>query len=125
MGRMRPSGMRASTVALSVVLGAAGVLHLVRPRIYEPIVPDWAPGTRRQVVIASGVAELLLGAGLLSHRTKRLAAQASGLFFVAVFPGNVESFRRARSRRGRVIAGLRLPLQAPLVWWALAESRRP
>ncbi|WOF23673.1 hypothetical protein N8K70_03060 [Microbacterium betulae] len=116
--------MRASTAVLAALLAAAGALHLARPRIYEPIVPDWVPGTRRQVVVVSGAAEVLLAAALLPPRTRRLAAAAVGVFFVAVFPGNVESFRRARSRRGRVIAALRLPLQAPLVWWAVHEARR-
>ena len=36
---------------------ASGVVHLVRPEVYEPLMPDWVPA-HREIVLASGVAEL-------------------------------------------------------------------
>lgn len=119
--------MRVSTVLLAGLLGAAGALHLARPGVYEPVVPGWTPGTPRQVVLASGVAEAALGVALLPPRTRGLAAWGAAALFVAVFPANVEHFRlaRRRSRTERVITTVRLPLQAPLVWWAVHEARRP
>lgn len=118
--------MRASTALLAGVLGAAGALHLVKPSVYEGVVPGWVPGTPRQVVLASGVAEAALGAGLLAPRTRRLAAWGAVALFVAVFPANVEHFRKTRRRTGpeRVITAVRLPLQAPLIWWAARVARR-
>ena len=117
--------MRASTALLAGVLGAAGALHLVKPSVYEGVVPGWVPGTPRQVVLASGVAEVVLGAGLLAPRSRRLAAWGAVALFVAVFPANVEHFRKTRRRTGpeRVITAVRLPLQAPLVWWAVRVAR--
>ena len=41
----------------------SGVIHLVKPEVFEPLVPEQLPGTRRQWVLWSGVAELDVGPG--------------------------------------------------------------
>ena len=62
----------------------------------------------REVILASGVAELACAAGLLHPRTRRLAGWASAALLLAVFPGNVKmAARRARrptTRRSRRVA---------------------
>lgn len=42
------------------------------------------------------------------------------MFFVLVFPANIQMAVDYRARGGRdfVFALLRLPLQIPLIWWA-------
>ncbi|MWB98106.1 hypothetical protein GB864_06030 [Agromyces sp. MMS17-SY077] len=107
---------------------AAGLSHLFWARRgYRIVVPDWvvdhAPIDKDGVVVASGAAELMLGAAVVGlpkerHRIGALIA----LFFVAVFPGNVHQWRTGRpapmlrSDRARFI---RLFLQPVLVAWAL------
>ncbi len=117
--------MRASTALLAGLLGAAGALHLAKPSVYERVVPAWVPGTPRQVVLVSGAAEAALGAALLPRRTRRLAAWGAVALFAAVFPANVEHFRRASRRPGaeRWITAVRLPLQVPLLLWAARVAR--
>lgn len=119
----------ASAWALSALLGASGVLHFVAPRPYEAIVPRslGAPGPW---VRGSGVVELACAAAVVAAPTRRWGALASAALLVAVFPANVRmALDSGRpGRRGLagnpVLAWGRLPLQVPLVLWALDVARR-
>ena len=122
-----PSDRHAAAAGLAALLGVAGVTHLVRPRLYEPLIPR-ALGSPRAWVLTSGVAELACAVAVALPRSRRLGGLASAALFVAVFPGNVQMALDARtdaaSRRRSTIAWARLPLQAPLVAWALAVARQ-
>ncbi|WP_460458455.1 DoxX family protein [Angustibacter peucedani] len=105
-----------------------GLLHLVAPKPFAAIVPRQL-GEPLPWVYGSGVAEIACAAGLLSRRTRPLAALASAGLFVGVFPGNVQmavtavrSERASTAYRAGTLA--RLPLQVPLVLWALGVRRR-
>ena len=104
---------------------AAGTLHFLKPRPYEAIVPDYLPA-HRDLVYASGAAEILGGAGLLHPRTRRLAGWWLVATLVAVFPANVwmaQHPERYRVPGGRAALLARLPLQALLVAWVRAAQR--
>jgi uncharacterized membrane protein len=120
---MRAPGWR----PLALMLGGSGVLHLVRPQLYEPLVPRRL-GNARAWVYGSGLAELACAAGLLTRRSRRVAGLVSAGLLVVVFPGNVQhavtASRSARASRGARAATLaRLPVQLPLVRWALRVAR--
>ena len=106
----------AGAVSLAAVLAVAGAAHFVIPRAYERIVPQ-ALGDPAFWVRWSGMAEIAC-AGLVAHpRTRRVGALVAAGVFIVVFPANVKM-----ALDGGVPAGLawvRLPLQVPLVWWAL------
>ncbi|MFF2371671.1 hypothetical protein [Agromyces sp. NPDC058110] len=114
--------------ALAALLVAAGLSHLFWARKgYRIVVPDWAvdhtPFDKDAVVVASGAAELLMGAGVIGlPRERRRMGAIIAAFFVAVFPGNVHQWRTGREApmlrtdRARFI---RLFLQPVLVAWAL------
>lgn len=114
---------------LAALFAASGALHLVRPQVFETIVPRQLP-EHRGLVYASGAAELVCAAGLLHPRTRRAAGWASAALLVAIFPANVqmavtESKRadRGTGSRGRQLATLaRLPLQIPLIRTALKAA---
>lgn len=113
---------------LSVLLAAAGALHFVRPGPYASIMPS-ALGDPLPWVYASGVAEIACAVGLTRTRTRRGAALATALLFVAVFPANVQMAVSAlrsdtASSLTQAITLARLPLQVPLVLWALSVRRR-
>ncbi len=116
---------------LVVLFATSGILHMVRPQIFESIVPRQLP-ERRALVYASGVAELACAAGLVHPRTRKAAGWASAAVLVAVFPANVQMAltegRRAGagtgSRAKQVAAHARLPLQIPLVRTALKATSR-
>ncbi|HEX7352243.1 DoxX family protein [Brachybacterium sp.] len=119
------SGGRRTAAFLTVLLGGAGVMHLVRPEPFDSIVPPVLPGPARTYTLASGAAELAI-AGLLAHpRTRRVGGHAATALFVAVFPANLQmayDWRRARPRK-RAIALSRLPLQAVLIAQARHVAR--
>jgi len=126
--RRRERARRATRTAglLAVVLGGAGVTHFLRPRGYDRIVPAGLPP--RLTTLASGAAELGIAAGLALPATRRAAGWAAAALFVAVFPANVKMAQdlldSPRSTRiARLVSVLRLPLQAPLVSWAVRVGR--
>ncbi|TCJ13371.1 DoxX family membrane protein [Flaviaesturariibacter flavus] len=104
---------------------AAGINHFVHPGTYRAIMPPWLPA-HAALVAVSGVAEILLGAGLLLPRTRRAAAWGIVVLLVAVFPANIQmALNWWRSGHPHLwIALLRLPLQGLLIWWALLYTRR-
>lgn len=128
MTSSRPTG---GTLFLSQLFAVSGVVHLVRPQVFEPMVP--APIPAREAVWVSGAAELACAAGLLLPSTRRVAGTASAALLVAVFPANVkmagDAWRlRRRTSSGSVRVGAavaRLPLQWPLIRlaWRAARGR--
>jgi uncharacterized membrane protein len=113
--------------ALATTLAAAGALHLARPRVFEGLIPQ-ALGAPRAWVYGSGVAELACAAAVAYPATRRVGGLATAALFVAVFPGNVkmalDSHPGARHwSRKRSVAWGRLPLQVPLVAWAVQVAR--
>jgi len=119
---------RASALLLCGVLAGVGTLHLVHPEPFDELVPR-PLGEPRMWVYASGVAELAGAALLVSPRTRRLGGWWAAALFVAVFPGNVRAaldggMRSAPAPLGSAaFAWARLPLQLPLVLWALRHAR--
>jgi uncharacterized membrane protein len=114
-----------STTGLAVLFGVSGVLHFVRPKPFEQIVPRQLP-RKKELVYASGVAELACAAGLLHPRTRRTAGLLSVGLLAAVFPANVQmalDLNRKGSPRAKAIGFARLPLQIPLIRAALKASR--
>jgi uncharacterized membrane protein len=107
-----------TALGLAALLTATGTLHLLDPHRFDAAVPTWLPGSRLGWELVSGVAELGCAALLAIPRTRRAGGYLTAALFVAVFPGNVDMARRARSPRVRWVTLARLPLQVPLVRWA-------
>ncbi len=116
---------RLSVGALSAVLAAAGVLHFVKPAPYRRIVPVPLRAYDSHIVALSGVCEIACAVLMTAPPTRRLGAGAAAALFVAVFPANVQmaldgGYDEAPfPLNSRVLAWLRLPLQIPLILWAL------
>ncbi len=106
----------------------AGITHFVAPAAYERIVPRWM-GDAGRVVLVSGAAEIACGWLLLSRRAAKAGGWLTAAVLVAVFPANVQMALDAGTEhqalpdmpvgRFRLVALARLPLQVPLVGWAL------
>lgn len=108
-------------LALSLLLGSSGAMHFLVPRPYDRLIPRVLPGKARTWTHASGVAELGTALLITIPRTRRLGGLLAALLFVAVFPGNVKmaiDYQR-KPMPHRLAALARLPLQWPLVTWAL------
>ena len=113
----------ASPYLLTALLAGAGVTHLLRPGFYDPIVPHVLPGPARAWTYASGVAELAVAAAVAVPATRRRGALAAALLFLAVFPANIQMAIDANTVSEKLVSYARLPLQVPLVVWALLTSR--
>jgi uncharacterized membrane protein len=115
----------ASPYLLAGLLTVTGSLHFLIPKPYAAIVPDRLPAPT-VLVYVSGVAELLCAAGLAVPRTRRAAGWTTAALFVAVFPANVQMALDADGRSVLYQAGVwaRLPVQVPLVVWAVSVARQ-
>lgn len=111
-----------------IVVGAfvvSGAAHLVKPDLYEPLMPSWVP-MHPEVIKWSGVAELACAAGLLLPKTRKLAGLASAALLLGVYPGNVKmavDASHTKSTPFKAAAYGRLPLQLPLIRAALRAGR--
>lgn len=110
---------------VTVPFAASGVIHLVKPRVFTPIIPRPLRRWDRSLVLISGVAELACAAGLIAPATRATAGRASAALLVAVWPANIQMSvdlgrRAARRRTARtwlafVVSLARLPLQVTLI----------
>jgi uncharacterized membrane protein len=123
--RLGSRARSASPYLLAGLLTVTGSLHFISPRPYAAIVPARLPAPTA-LVYASGVAELLCAAGLAVPRTRRMAGWATAALFVLVFPANVTMALRSGGKSDVYQVGVwaRLPLQIPLIVWAVSVTRR-
>lgn len=118
---------RRDLALVTVPFVVSGVIHLIRPEVFERIVPRFLP-RHRELVLASGVAELVCAAAVIAPPTRRVGALASAGLLAAVFPANVQmaadvvrSGRTSPAFKAGALA--RLPLQWPLIRAALNLAR--
>ena len=117
-------GRRVSQVALGAFLLSAGVSHLTVSRLeFQAQVPTWLPLDPDFVVISSGIVEILLGLSLITlWRFRKRVGLLVALFFVAIFPGNINQFVNGIDAFGLnsdSARAVRLLFQPVLVLWAL------
>ncbi|MEO6122260.1 MAG: hypothetical protein ABIR32_01025 [Ilumatobacteraceae bacterium] len=127
MTTTRSSRVRSvARVVLGIALIFAGLGHLTFARTDFPAqVPDWVGIDKNVVVILSGIVEIALGAALIVVRRRRsLLGLAAGLFFIAVFAGNISQFidghdafglNSDSARRNRLFFQ---PVLVAWAWWS-------
>jgi len=123
------TGVDVAARAMAVSFTGTGVLHLVRPAVFDAVVPR-VLGAPRPWTLLSGVAELVCAAALAAPGTRRLGGALSAAMLLAVWPANISMAQRAfrsprASRTRRVVTAVRVPLQVPMVASALAVARGP
>ena len=113
--------------ALAALLAGAGVTHFAAPAFFDAMIPGFLPGTPRTWTYGSGAVELAVGVAVLAPRTRRVGALAAAALFTGVLPGNIKmacDARHSDSPTYRAGTLLRLPIQAPLITWALRVRRQ-
>ena len=113
-----------SQIALGVFLLSAGASHLtVSRQEFQAQVPTWLPLDPDFVVISSGIVEILLGLALITlWPLRKRVGLLVAIFFVAIFPGNINQFVNGIDAFGLntdMARGVRLLFQPVLVLWAL------
>ncbi len=96
----------------------SGVFHLINPAGFMFLMPPWLPEPI-SLIYLSGVAELIAAIGLLLRQ--KWAPVFTVLVLLAVWPANWWFAIDAITTNPDIalVAWLRLPLQIPLIWWAL------
>lgn len=113
----------ASLVLLAVFMMSAGILHFVNPDFYLKIMPDYLPW-HLELVYLSGVAEFVLGVGLLVPRFRRVAAWGVIALLIAVYPANIYAYQHQELLPAPpLLHVLRLPLQLVFILWAYWHTR--
>ena len=115
-------------VLLGTFLTSAGSSHLGSNRTeFLAQVPTWLPLDADFVVVASGLVEITLGTLLITtalvfEKYRRQVGLITSIFFILIFPGNINQYVNQIDAFGldtdtkRLI---RLFFQPPLVIWAL------
>ncbi len=119
-------------IAFQLLLGAfltsAGASHLDSNRQeFLAQVPTYLPLDPDFVVLASGVVEIALGIALITTtffltQYRKVIGLLVGLFFILIFPGNINQYLNQIDAFGLDTDQkrlLRLFFQPPLVIWAL------
>ncbi|MCR2809617.1 MULTISPECIES: hypothetical protein [unclassified Microbacterium] len=137
---MRSSGIPRSTPARTIARWAlggamvfAGVSHLFWARQeFQAQVPDWTGRVidKDGVVVASGVVEIMLGTALVAlPRERSRVGMILAAFFVAVFPGNIEQYTKAKDGfglsddRSRLIRLFFQPVLVAVALWSTRPAR--
>jgi uncharacterized membrane protein len=119
--------MTLSRRILAFFFSTAGVLHFLRPRPYEAIVPP--PFPKKESVAISGVAEVVGGLAVLHPATRRFGRWWLLGLLLAVFPANVWMATSPDQIPGaqkipRWALWARLPLQPLAMAWVWRATER-
>ncbi len=103
----------------------AGALHFVIPRQYESIVPPAIARWKRELVVASGLAEIAGGIAVLPEGTRRGARWWLLATLVAVYPANIHMAVNPQQYPRIPPAALwaRLPVQGLFAWFTWRGTR--
>ena len=111
-------------IFLGITLIYTGSLHLTsRRQEFQAQVPPWLGLDPDFVVLASGFVELGLGFALVTlWKFREEVGLATALFFIIIFPGNLQQYFDGINAFGLDTDGkraIRLLFQPLLVFWAL------
>jgi uncharacterized membrane protein len=109
-------------ILLAIFYLGAGILHLVSPRGFLAITPDWVPFPHFMVAF-TGVAEIAGAVGLLIPQLRKYAGIGLALYALCVWPANFNHALNGISLGGDALGwwyhGPRLAFQPVLIWLAL------
>ena len=108
--------------AMAVIFLGVGIVHIMRPEAFLPIVPGWVPSPRL-TILATGACEVAGAFALLTRRLRRVAGIMLALYAVCVFPANIKHAIDNVPIGGTHLTwwyhAPRLAFQPVIVWWAL------
>ena len=112
-----------SNYLLAIFMIVAGTMHFVNPGFFLKVVPPYLP-LHKELVLVSGVCEILLGVLLLTPKHSHLAAWGIIALLIAVFPANVYLYQHQEILPASPLVHLlRLPLQGVFILWAYWHTR--
>ncbi|PTM58413.1 DoxX family protein [Desmospora activa] len=113
--------------AMCAMLFFTGVSHFVMVEPFVEMIPVWLPYPF-WINMGAGVVELLLGLGLLFKRTRKVSGWLLAVFFVLVFPANINNAIYGNEIPGGLnnipyYPWIRLLFQPVYIVWALWCSK--
>src|SRR6056297_1094638 len=119
--------IRIPILVVALFFLAGGIAHFVATDFFTGAMPDYL-GYHKELVIISGVFEILGAIGILVPRTRLLAGYGLIALIVAVYPANINMALHPErySDISELFLYMRLPLQflfVWFVWWAIAPER--
>ncbi len=108
-------------IAAAAFWVSAGAMHFVIPRQYRAIVPPYLARWKKELVVASGIAEIAGGVAIWPKQTRRGARWWLLATLVAVYPANIHMAINSKDFPNIPVPALwaRLPVQglfALLTW---------
>jgi uncharacterized membrane protein len=101
----------------------AGLNHFRMPRFYMKMMPEYLPA-HKFLVDWSGIAEVLLGIGLLIPQTRVISAWGIIALLIAVFPANLYMLTSGKfTKMPQWILWMRFPLQILMILWAYSFTK--
>ncbi|MGY3054765.1 putative membrane protein [Pedobacter sp. UYEF25] len=113
----------------AIIYVAAGANHFLATTAYASIMPPWIPA-HIFLIYLSGVVEIILGILLAFKRTRKFAGILIVLMLIAYLPLHIYMLQIAPFMLGtimvtKLIAWIRLPIQAVLIIWAVVYIKNP
>jgi uncharacterized membrane protein len=119
MKRIKPI----SKYLLALFMMIAGVMHFASPEFFMRIMPPYLP-FHSELVMVSGVCEILLGILLLVPHASRFSAWGIVALLIAVFPANIYLYQNQNLMPASPFMHfLRLPLQGVFILWAYWHTK--
>jgi uncharacterized membrane protein len=120
--------MSRTRLSCGITFVIAGILHFLRPDVYETIMPPYLPD-HHELVLASGAAESLGGLMILIPGLERPARWWMIATLIAIFPANLHMALHPDEIRGmpeipRALLWLRLPGQLLFIWWVVRATNK-
>ncbi|MEO1052381.1 MAG: hypothetical protein AAFX87_17235 [Bacteroidota bacterium] len=121
-------GRKVSLVLIVLFYLAAGLNHFRDPGFYLPLIPDYLPYPNA-INIISGIAEMLLGLGLVFRQSRKVSAYLIIAMLVAFIPSHVYFIQIGSCTSGGLcvpewIGWIRLIVVHPLlIWWAWVHRK--
>ncbi|MEU4929738.1 hypothetical protein AB0G54_25090 [Streptomyces yokosukanensis] len=114
-------------VALAVFLIAVGIGHFLLPGYFRTLVPPWL-GRAGLLVVAGGVAEIVVGAVILAPAGRAVGAWAAAALITGYLVCHLDALWRASGDRPRLLerpvgAALRLAVNLVYIGWAVTVAR--
>jgi uncharacterized membrane protein len=123
--------MKPLRTALAAFFAFTGVMHFLRPKFFEAIVPPAIEAQKQEAVAISGAAEIAGAALVLHPGSRRLGRWWLLALLAAVFPANIHMAVNPEQIRGldmrkfpRWALWARLPLQPLAMLWVWQATRK-
>jgi len=112
-----------SLYAMTFLYVGAGVNHFVNPRFYLSIMPKFFPA-QNLLNQVSGVAEIMLGIGLLFASTRQISSYLIIAMLISFFAVHISHlFQPPKMAEGKEwFLYVRIVLQFVLIYWAWVVS---